>query len=54
VERSNGGYVYRDGREFTEVTKNIDARRGLKGREYVKNNYSWDELIPKFHKALRW
>lgn len=54
VERSGGGYVYRDGREFFEVTKNIDAGRGLKGREYVKKKYSWEELIPKFHEALRW
>jgi glycosyltransferase involved in cell wall biosynthesis len=52
IDRSGGGYVYRDYQEFHHIVKNIDPKKGLLGREYVKENYSWESLLPEFISAF--
>jgi len=54
VTRSGGGYTYQDAQEFDHVTKNINPEKGKAGREYVKANYTWDKLIPKYADVLTW
>ena len=61
IGRSGGGYVFGNFDEFLNVTRSIDPQRGLCGWEYVKQNYSWDEVLPRYeevfesvaHEALR-
>jgi glycosyltransferase involved in cell wall biosynthesis len=48
VEKSGGGYTYRDADEFRKVVNNVDPARGLAGRNYVEQNYSWTRVLNKY------
>ncbi len=52
VQKSGGGYAYANFEEFQDVVKNIDSSRGLAGRRYVQENYSWDVVLRKYEEAF--
>ena len=41
-------------REFREATENASARKEMieKGEKYYLENYSWDRIMPRLHKAI--
>jgi len=48
VEKSGGGYAYRDYDDFQTIVQNVDRARGLAGRTYVAQNYSWPRILKKY------
>lgn len=56
--RGNGGFFIADADEFRAVIKylkkhqDIADKIGLNGREYVLNNYTWNNIIPKYMKII--
>ncbi len=56
--RSNGGLFIADVEEFSEVIRylkkyqNTANKIGLNGRKYVLDNYTWDNIIPKYIKLF--
>lgn len=48
VQKSGGGYVYSDLQDFWDILRNLDPRRGEKGRSFVARNYSWDVVLAKY------
>jgi glycosyltransferase involved in cell wall biosynthesis len=52
VEKSGGGYAYRDANDFCTIAQNVDAARGLAGRKYVEQNYSWANVLAKYEKVF--
>lgn len=53
VEQSGGGYIYSNMDELRQITTNIDSSRGLLGRKYVEEKYSWEVVLEKWEKALQ-
>ncbi|MCW2391902.1 glycosyltransferase involved in cell wall biosynthesis [Sphingobium sp. B1D7B] len=53
VERSGGGFVYRNYREFAwsldtlEKDKDLGDRLGANGSAFYETNYRWSRLVPK-------
>jgi glycosyltransferase involved in cell wall biosynthesis len=58
-KRSNAGLFVANQHEFTESliflreNEAIHEKMGMKGRDYVLNNYSWDLIIPKIMKIIK-
>jgi glycosyltransferase involved in cell wall biosynthesis len=52
VDKSGGGYTYRDAGEFRSIVRSIDANRGLEGRKYVAESYSWESVLTKYDHAF--
>src|SRR5262249_11546992 len=52
VDKSGGGYTYRDYDDFRAAVQNIDRARGLAGRDYVAQNYSWAKVLNKYEEVF--
>jgi len=57
IENSEGGWVYFNPKEFNSaILSSLDEienrKKGKKGYEYVKRNYTWDKVMQKFHHAI--
>ncbi len=53
VERSRGGLVYSGFKEFVQAAGKADRAMGMRGREYVLRNYSWDIVMKKWNNILK-
>ena len=53
IQRSQAGYCYGDFESFQRITRDIDPGRGLRGWEFVKNNYSWDQILNGYEEVLK-
>ena len=57
--RANAGFYYRDFEEFEEILTLLLSNRsmgrtlGKNGERYVKDNYGWQKLLPKYELAFR-
>ncbi len=57
--RANAGFYYRDFEEFEEILtlllsdRSLGRALGKNGQRYVKDNYGWQKLLPKYELALR-
>jgi glycosyltransferase involved in cell wall biosynthesis len=52
VQKSGGGYSYNNDVEFRTIIQNVDPMRGLAGRRYVEENYSWSKILEKYHEVF--
>jgi len=53
VEKSEGGgYIYESADDFCTIVHNIDSARGIAGRKYVEENYSWPKVLKKYDEAF--
>ena len=52
VKRSGGGVVYSCFEEFVQATEKADPEMGKKGKEFVRNNYSWDAVMKQWSRIL--
>jgi glycosyltransferase involved in cell wall biosynthesis len=57
IENSEGGWVYFNPKEFNSaILSSLDEienkKKGNKGYEYVKRNYTWDKVMQKFDHAI--
>jgi glycosyltransferase involved in cell wall biosynthesis len=57
IENSHGGWTYTNEDGFTAVLKKViegseNVQKGLKGYEYVTNNYSWQKAMAIFDDAI--
>jgi glycosyltransferase involved in cell wall biosynthesis len=56
--RSQGGFFISDVEEFCDRVRYLELRpwigaeMGMRGREYVLNNYSWERVLPSYIKVL--
>ena len=53
IIRSGGGYCFSDLEEFRKITEGVDPQRGLLGWEYVRQNYSWDIVLPRYEQVFQ-
>ena len=52
VKRSGGGIVYSGFEEFIQAAAQADPEMGRRGREFVRNNYSWDVVMKQWERIL--
>jgi glycosyltransferase involved in cell wall biosynthesis len=52
VQKSGGGYRYKNDVEFRRIIQNVDPMRGLAGRRYVEENYSWSKILEKYDEVF--
>ncbi len=52
VKRSGGGLEYTGFDEFVEASAKVDSEMGRRGREFVRDNYSWEEVIKQWKTIL--
>jgi len=52
LQRSGGGYCFSDLESFREISKDIDPKLGLRGWEFVKTHYSWDNILKGYEEVL--
>ena len=52
IAKSGGGYTYRDVEEFGAILQNVDPTRGLAGRKYVEQYYSWSRVLEKYDEVF--
>lgn len=52
VEESGGGYCYENQEEFRRILETLDSSRGLRGREFVRERFSWEVVLERFEKAI--
>ncbi len=52
VEKSGGGYVYSSLGDFQAILSSLDPGKGLAGRSYVAENYSWDVVLQKWEEIF--
>jgi glycosyltransferase involved in cell wall biosynthesis len=52
ISRSGGGYSFGDFEGFLRITKSLDAKRGLRGWEFVKQNHGWDMILPRYEQVF--
>ena len=52
VKRSGGGLEYSGFDEFVEASAKVDSEMGRRGREFVRDNYSWEEVIKQWKTIL--
>ena len=49
VQKSGGaGYLYQNEDDFRRIANNVDSSRGLPGRKYVEENYSWAKVLQQY------
>ncbi len=59
IKKSNGGLYYKDRYEFIEALKFLHENKKLReelgenGKNYVKENYSWNKILEKFDEVLK-
>ena len=52
VKRSQGGLVYSTFEEFIQAAENTDRSMGIRGRDFVQLNYSWEAVMEKWGEIL--
>jgi glycosyltransferase involved in cell wall biosynthesis len=58
VESSGGGFYYKDYHEFALhlktllSDKNLSIAKGINGKRYVTENYSWPTILAKYNTAI--
>lgn len=52
VGRSGGGLVYSTFQDFVEASRSISPEMGSRGRDFVRDKYSWDVVISEWKDIL--
>jgi glycosyltransferase involved in cell wall biosynthesis len=58
-KKANAGFYYRDFEDFEELVgillteRNLGRTMGRNGQRYIKENYGWAKLLPKYELAFR-
>ena len=53
VNRSGGGIIYENFKEFVQAAEKADNAMGMRGREFVFLNYSWDAVMKQWKCILK-
>jgi len=52
IARSGGGCCFGDFEDFLRITRTVNPQIGLRGWDFVKKNYAWESVLPKYEKVL--